>query len=85
MSNFEIEDVLLHVVGAIAFAVLWLIFVGHSWCLFAGINALFWFVREVIQDLDGDHPLPWPLRWSTQKFFEFVAPTLIGLLFALGI
>ena len=81
--NINWKDVSLHFLGGVILTFV----LSFMLPIYVAIifNALFWFVREVIQDYNKGHKWPfiWPLRWSTQKFWEFVAPTLGGFLILL--
>lgn len=86
MGRLDWEDIGLHVIAAVVFTVMYLLAVriaGATHLLWLGpvLNAVFWFVREVVQDINKGHRLlfVWPIRRSSQKDMEFVAPALASV------
>jgi len=57
----------------------------------AVIQSIFWFSREIEQDVAkklraGEKPWPvWPIRYSSQKWIEFLVPVVVGFVIALYI
>ena len=79
-------DPLLHAIAAIAIVGIAAL-MGAAWQV-AVIQALFWFAREVGQDvakkLNAGKPVwpVWPVRYSSQKWIEFVVPAAAGFMCA---
>ena len=79
-------DPLLHAIAAIAIVGIGAL-MGAAWQV-AVIQAIFWFAREVEQDvarkLNAGKPVwpVWPARYSSQKWIEFVVPATAGFMCA---
>lgn len=79
MTDLDWLDIQIHfvvsltVVGIAALA-------GSGWCAFTFMT-IFWFGREVRQDYEKCYSFPniWPFRFSTQKWAEFSAGVIGGL------
>jgi hypothetical protein len=83
------KDVVLHVLAAaVIIGVIGLTLRGLSWdaaiWVVAGINAVWWPVREWRQDVVEGKPWyrQWPMRSSVQKTWEAVAPAVTGVVVA---
>jgi len=78
------EDIMLHAAAAtVACGFLTWLFPQFAWTT-AVLNALFWGIREAIQDVEKGNVPPWPVRLSSQKWAEFIAPTVMGAIIAAG-
>jgi len=80
MRNMDWIDIMLHVAAAVVLTGLLSMFVAPIAAVI--INALFFVEREVIQDLNKGNNPPWPIRFSSQKWAEIVAPVVAGILAA---
>lgn len=79
-------DIMLHVVATIAIMAIALALtcVMHLHPMYLALAvSMFWFAREVWQDIRKGHNPPWPVRFSTQKWAEFVAPAITALVIAM--
>jgi len=76
-------DIILHAVAAAGMVGVLAVFGMNPWHA-AIFNGVLWGVREFAQDwMKGYRPLYiWPIRRSTQKDWEFLAPLGVGFLVA---
>ena len=80
IGKIDIIDPAFHAAAAAGFVLFGSLF-GSAVFAFI-VSTMFWFVREVLQDYEKGHSLPniWPLRFSTQKWAEFIAPAVSGFI-----
>jgi len=73
-------DISLHALGALIYMGLAIPFSATGFA--AVTNALFWFTREAIQDINKGHFWPdvWPFRKSMQKWLEAGIPAVVGFI-----
>jgi len=77
MRTLDWLDILVHIAAAAGIYLALTLWIGlYPWQA-AGVNAVFWFLREMYQQWQKGKPMP-PWNWSLQKHLEWIAPTATG-------